>query len=102
MKEDRSGWFVRCQIDFNTLAKALPRMMMNVPCRHFLISVATVLQGEEEYDLSIVLSVPRSVVQYNVKDKTSKKLRGLPRGFIFSEFSSQYLSFKAYKCIDCC
>ncbi|CAL8990335.1 unnamed protein product, partial [Prunus brigantina] len=53
MKEDRSGWFA---------------------------FVATVLQGEEEDDLSIVLSVPGSVVQYNVKNKTSKKLRGLPRG----------------------
>ncbi|KAI5348411.1 hypothetical protein L3X38_001298 [Prunus dulcis] len=98
MKDDRSGWLVKCQSDFGDLVACFPRMgrFAHGPYQFNLMNL---FEGEREEDLNIVLKIPGAVVQYNAKDKTSRKLRGLPRGCVYSEFSF-FHSSKSYQCIE--
>ncbi|XP_021825147.1 F-box protein At5g07610-like [Prunus avium] len=99
MKDDRSGWLVKCQGDFGNLVACFPRMgrFAHGPYQFNLMNL---FEGEREEDLNILLKIPGGVVQYNAKDKTSRKLRGLPRGCVYSEFSFFHWTSKSYQCIE--
>lgn len=77
MKDDRSGWLVKYQSDFGDLVACFPRMG-RVAHGPYQFNLMNLFEGEREEDLNIVLKIPGAVVQYNAKDKTSRKLRGLP------------------------
>lgn len=100
MEKDRSGWFVKCNGDLGALATTFPKMVTPRHSRRYLFSPVSLFRGEKEEELSIVLTIPGSVVQYNAKDKTSKKLCDLPKGFIFSDFMGQGFRFKSHQYME--
>ncbi|KAM1216669.1 F-box protein At5g07610-like [Malus sylvestris] len=88
LQQDRSGWFLKYESDCSTLIGRT---------RVCQFSVVTVLDSEREEDISIVVKVPGGVILYNVKKKTSRKLRDLLQGCPCNFWTWSYMRGKAYQ-----
>ncbi|KAM0985742.1 hypothetical protein ACFX13_013205 [Malus domestica] len=100
LQQDRSGWFVKCNGDLDAVAAAFPKMVTLKPSNPYVFSAVSLIREEKEEELSIVLTIPGSVVRYDVKHKTSRKLCDLPKGCMFNDFMAIQRRVKAHQYIE--
>ncbi|KNA22184.1 hypothetical protein SOVF_036370 [Spinacia oleracea] len=79
MKEDYSGWFLRSVIDLKALAMDFPVMARRSNNPHpifprYECDVLSVVQGYDDEDLEVSLSIPGEVISYNHEKRSAKKL----------------------------
>ncbi|KAK9723854.1 hypothetical protein RND81_05G030200 [Saponaria officinalis] len=88
MKANYSGWFVKCVIDLDRLAKNFPFMARNFDYTpeflpHYECNVLCVagLEGEsdiDEGDVELLVSMPGKIVRFNPRTNASREIGRLP------------------------
>lgn len=76
MASDYSGWFVKYEVDLNSVVAAFPEMVrrfLDQPdSRYYAFIIVTIIRNEGEAEL--LLHIPGKIISYNLRDKSFKTL----------------------------
>ncbi|XP_071738791.1 F-box protein At5g07610-like [Rutidosis leptorrhynchoides] len=109
MLRDRSGWFIKYQLDFHQLYATYPNMTHTYRSFYgdkYEFRVLDVVRGEEEDDTFMVVKVVDNIKRYNILDKSFQHLRDIPNnieeveGCCSKAFSKTFHPFVGHRYIE--
>ncbi|KAK6913745.1 hypothetical protein RJ641_021066 [Dillenia turbinata] len=79
MERDNSGWATRYRVNIENVATTFPESVIYIPglpkrLKIFAYTVLSVVRGDKEEELMVVLSIMGKIISYDAKNKTSKLL----------------------------
>ncbi|TXG70584.1 hypothetical protein EZV62_005519 [Acer yangbiense] len=89
LKTDYSGWFVKYQVDLDSITVAFPEMISTHlhPSDFAILDIIREADDEESY---MVLHIPGKLIRYNLNDKTFNMIYGFSPGLIFDCFDAYH------------
>ncbi|MBA0878328.1 hypothetical protein Goshw_008195 [Gossypium schwendimanii] len=108
MERDRSGWFVKYQVDLNPVAAAFPEMVRGyadpIDLLSYAFSILCVVHEETDEGSFMVLHLPNKAIRYNFKDNSFRKLHDFAplrsRVGVGGDSSLEFEYFDAYQFIE--
>ncbi|KAK2653404.1 hypothetical protein Ddye_013260 [Dipteronia dyeriana] len=82
METDYSRWFMKYQVDLNSIIIAFPRMIargLNPSDRYYYkLVVLSIIREVDDGESYMVLQIPNKAIRYNLNNKTFNKIFDFP------------------------